>query len=755
MLQRYAFLLAAGLLAGPRATAQNDPAEPKPLLGFEARTAATEYELEAQFDAQLRPDDLRQWLKRLSAHPHHVGSPYGKDNAEFLAGLFRSWGYDTRIDVSYVLFPTPKLRVLELVAPTKFTAGLIEKPVAEDVTSGQTSEQLPIYNCFSRDGDATAELVFVNYGVPKDYDELERRGINVKGKIVIAKYGGSWRGIKPKVAAEKGAIGCLIYSDPKDDGYGQGDVYPKGPFKPETGAQRGSVLDMPTYPGDPLTPGYGSTKKAKRLDYKKAPTLTQIPVLPISYGDAQPLLAALAGPMAPEAWRGALPIAYHLGPGPAKVHLQLAFNWKTEPVYNVIATLKGSQYPDQWVLRGNHHDAWVNGASDPLSGVVAELAEAQAAGALYKAGWRPKRTLMFCAWDGEEPGLLGSTEWAETNAKQLQQHVVAYLNTDSNERGFLYAAGSHTLEKFFNQVARDVIDPQKKISVSDRRRALDLVSGSSEAQKDARDRPDLRLAALGAGSDYSPYIQHLGIPSMNVGFGGEGEGGEYHSIYDSFDHFTRFKDPNFAYGVVLAQTMGRAMLRLANADVLPFEFQNFSNTVAKYGTEVKQLADNLRTETEKQAQLLAEKRYEAVADPTETLFPPRTQAPVPFLNFAPLDNALTKLEQSAQAYAQARQANADLPAERQKDLDQLLYQAEQQLLSAEGLPRRPWYRHQLYAPGFYTGYGVKTLPGIREALEERKWAEADEQIKRTAAAIERFAGQVNRAAAVASPGPAQ
>jgi N-acetylated-alpha-linked acidic dipeptidase len=599
MLQRYAFLLAAGLLAGPRATAQNDPAEPKPLLGFEARTAATEYELEAQFDAQLRPDDLRQWLKRLSAHPHHVGSPYGKDNAEFLAGLFRSWGYDTRIDVSYVLFPTPKLRVLELVAPTKFTAGLIEKPVAEDVTSGQTSEQLPIYNCFSRDGDATAELVFVNYGVPKDYDELERRGINVKGKIVIAKYGGSWRGIKPKVAAEKGAIGCLIYSDPKDDGYGQGDVYPKGPFKPETGAQRGSVLDMPTYPGDPLTPGYGSTKKAKRLDYKKAPTLTQIPVLPISYGDAQPLLAALAGPMAPEAWRGALPIAYHLGPGPAKVHLQLAFNWKTEPVYNVIATLKGSQYPDQWVLRGNHHDAWVNGASDPLSGVVAELAEAQAAGALYKAGWRPKRTLMFCAWDGEEPGLLGSTEWAETNAKQLQQHVVAYLNTDSNERGFLYAAGSHTLEKFFNQVARDVIDPQKKISVSDRRRALDLISGSSEAQKDARDRPDLRLAALGAGSDYSPYIQHLGIPSMNVGFGGEGEGGEYHSIYDSFDHFTRFKDPNFAYGVVLAQTMGRAMLRLANADVLPFEFQNFSNTVAKYGTEVKQLADNLRTENRK------------------------------------------------------------------------------------------------------------------------------------------------------------
>ena len=751
MLKRYTLLLAAGLLAGLAAPAQTTPTEPKPLLGFSAASAAAQYELEARFDAQLKADNLRQWMKRMAARPHHVGSPYDKDNAEFMAGLFRSWGYDTRIDVSYVLFPTPKLRVLELVAPTKFTALLTEKPVAEDATSGQTSEQLPTYNCYSKDGDVTAELVFVNYGVPKDYEELERRGIDVRGKIVIAKYGGSWRGIKPKVAAEKGAIGCLIYSDPKDDGYARGDVYPKGPFKPETGAQRGSVLDMPTYPGDPLTPGYGSTKNAKRLDYKTAPTLTQIPVLPISYGDAQPLLAALAGPMAPEAWRGALPIPYHLGPGPARVHLQLEFNWKNEPVYNVIATMKGSQYPDQWILRGNHHDAWVNGANDPLSGMVAVLEEARAAGELYKAGWRPKRTLMFCAWDGEEPGLLGSTEWAETNAKQLQEHAVAYLNSDSNTRGFLSVAGSHTLEKFFNQVGRDVTDPEKKMSVNDRRRAFDLLNGTPEVQKDARDRADLRIGALGAGSDYSPYIQHLGIPSMNVAFGGEGEGGEYHTIFDSFDHFTRFKDPDFAYGIVLAQTMGRAVLRLANADVLPFEFQNFSNTVAKYQTEVKQLAETMRTDTERQTKLLAEKRYEAVADPTLTLLPPKAQEAVPYLNFAPLDNALAKLEKNAQAYAQARKANTALPADRQKQLDQLLYQAEQQLLSAEGLPRRPWYRHQIYAPGFYTGYGVKTLPGIREAVEERKWAEADEQIKRTAAAIERFAGQVNRAAAVAAP----
>ncbi|AWM34011.1 transferrin receptor-like dimerization domain-containing protein [Hymenobacter nivis] len=756
MLKRYAFFLAAGLLAGPLAPAQTaPPTEAKPLLGFEPAAAAAEYQLETRFDAQLKAGNLRDWMKRLSAHPHHVGSPYDKDNAEYMAGLFKSWGYDTRIDVSYVLFPTPKLRVLELVGPTKYTAVLAEKPVPEDATSGQTAEQLPTYNCFSRDGDVTAELVFVNYGIPKDYEELARRGIDVKGKVVIARYGGSWRGIKPKVAAEMGAIGCLIYSDPKDDGYAQGDVYPKGPFRPETGAQRGSVLDMPTYPGDPLTPGYGSTKNAKRLDYKKAPTITQIPVLPISYGDALPLLAALAGPMAPEAWRGALPIPYHLGPGPARVHLQLAFNWKTEPVYNVIATLKGSQYPDEWIMRGNHHDAWVNGASDPLSGMVAELEEARALGELVKTGWRPKRTVMFCAWDGEEPGLLGSTEWAETNAAAIQKHVVAYLNTDNSDRGFLDAAGSHTLEKFFNQVGRDVMDPEKQVSIIERRRAYDLVEGSPEAQKDARDRPDLRIGALGSGSDYSPYLQHLGIPALNVGFGGEGEGGEYHSIFDSFDDFTRFKDPTFAYGVALAQTMGRCTLRLADADVLPFEFQNLSNTVAKYGTEVKQLAETMRTDTEKQAKLLAEKRFDLVSNPDQPLLPPKPQEAVPYLNFAPLDNALAKLEQSAQAYDQARRGPNKLSEDRKKELDQLLYQAEQQLLSVEGLPRRPWYRHQLYAPGFYTGYGVKTLPGIREAVEERKWAEADEQIRRTGAAIERFAGQVNRAAAVAGPAPVQ
>ena len=748
MFNRLSPLLLALVLFGYCANGQA-PTETKPLLGFTPQQAAAEYGLETQFDAYLKADNLREWMKRLSARPHHVGSPYDRENAEFMAALFKSWGYDTRTDVSYVLFPTPKLRVLELVAPVATTARLAEPVLKEDATSGQTREQLPTYHCFSVDGDVTAELVFVNYGVPRDYEELERRGIDVKGKIVLAKYGGSWRGIKPKMAAEKGAIGCLVYSDPKEDGYFRGDVYPKGAFKNEYGAQRGSVLDMPLYPGDPLTPGYGATKNAKRLDYRSAPTLTKIPTLPISYGDALPLLKALGGPMAPESWRGALPVPYRLGPGPARVHLNLAFNWKVEPAYNVIATMKGSEHPDQWIMRGNHHDAWVNGANDPVSGMVALLEEARAVGELAKTGWKPKRTIVFAAWDAEEPGLLGSTEWVETNEALLKKNLVAYLNTDSNARGFLGAGGSHTLEKFFNQIARDVTDPQKGIPVSERWRSLDLVRGTPDEQQDARDRADLRIGALGSGSDYSSFLQHLGIASMNVGFGGEDDGGEYHSIYDSYDHYVRFKDPDFAYGVALAQTMGRCVLRLANADVLPFEFGNFANTVAKYAGEVKKLTETMRVETDQQNRLVREKRYEAVADPTETYASPQLREAVPHLNFAPLDNALAQLERSAQAYAQARNTSPVLSATQKKELDLILYQTERFLTSDEGLPRRPWYKHHVYAPGFYTGYGVKTLPGIREAIEERKWPEAEEQIRKAADVLGRFTAQLDRATVLA------
>lgn len=730
------------ILIIPRLLNAQSPA--KNLMGFAQDKTAAQFKLEEQFDNQLKASNLDQWMKRLSARPHHVGSPYDRDNAFYIADLFKSWGYETRIDSFFVLFPTPKVRLLEMLSPVSFKAALQEKTLKEDGTSGQNTEQLPTYNAFSCNGDVSAELVFVNYGIPKDYDELERRGIDVKGKIVIAKYGGSWRGIKPKVAAEKGAIGCLIYSDPKDDGYFQGDEYPKGAYKNDNMAQRGSVADMPVYPGDALTPGYGATANAPRLDISAAPTITKIPVLPISWGDALPLLKALEGPMAPESWRGALPIPYHLGAGPAKVHLKLEFDYKIRPVYDVIAVMKGSEFPDEWIIRGNHHDAWVNGANDPISGLVALMEEARSISELSKSGWKPRRTLVFCAWDGEEPGLLGSTEWAETNEKELGQHAVVYFNTDSNARGFLDAGGTHTLEKFFNQVGRDVMDPQKGVSVNDRLRANIQVNGAPEEQKEVLDRPDLRIDALGSGSDYSPFFQHLGIPAMNIGYGGESSGGEYHSIFDSYDDYVRFKDPGFAYGIALSKTMGRCLLRFANAEVLPFEYKNFSNTLGTYLADLKKGIETMRTETDRQNRLIKGRLYDLASNATNPLLPPKAYDPVPYLNFSPLENALARLDKSAVALDTLFAKALSINSEKRNELNGLLRKSEHALSDPDGLPRRPWYRNLIYAPGFYTGYGVKTLPGAREAIEQRSWEEAEKEMVREAAAINRLSDMIDR-----------
>lgn len=701
------------------------------LLGFKNENAASQRVLEKNFDSNLNAQNLAVWMKKLSAHPHHVGSPYDKENAEYMAELFRSWGYETTIDIYHVLFPTPKVRLLEMTSPKQYKAILQEPTLKEDATSGQKSEQLPTYNAFSIDGDVTAELVFVNYGVPADYEELEKMGIDVKGKIVIAKYYGSWRGIKPKLAAEKGAIGCIIYSDPKDDGYYQGDVYPKGPFRRENGVQRGSVLDMPLYPGDPLTPGYGATKDAKRIDRNNAPTLTKIPVLPISYQDAKPLLEALEGAEVPDSWKGALPITYHIGPGPAKVHLKLAFNWDIKPIYNVIAKMKGSEYPDEWVLRGNHHDAWVNGAADPISGMVALMEEARSVSELAKTGWKPKRTLVYCAWDAEEPGLLGSTEWVEDHADELSKYAVAYINTDGNGRGYLSAGGSHSLEAMMDGVAEDVIDPQTKVSVKDRKKALEIRQNGAENYK------GFRLYALGSGSDYTPFIQHLGIPALNLGYDGEDDGGEYHSIYDSYDLYTRFKDPGFDYGIALAQTAGRATLRLANADLLPFELNRFAKTVSEYTEDLVQLPEKLRTKVNQENALIDAKVYELTQDRFKQKYQPKRKAKVPFVNFAPLQNAVAQLKKLSAQLQEKLNANL-LNKNQLEEVNLLLKKSETFLTNADGLPRRPWFKHFIYAPGFYTGYGVKTLPGVREAIEQNDWNETAEQIDKLSGVINQY-----------------
>lgn len=705
------------------------------ITGFSANNIAAQLQTEQKFDAQLNAPHIGETIKLLSSKPHSLGSKGSKAVAEEILRRYQDYGFDARIETYTVLFPTPKTRLLEMTAPTAYKALLKEPALKEDATSGQ-EDQLPTYNAWSADGDVTAELVFVNYGLPDDYDKLAELGIDVKGKIVIAKYGRSWRGIKPKVAQEHGAIGCIIYSDPMGDGYYQGDVYPKGAYKNEYGVQRGSVMDMPVYPGDPLTPNVGADSTAIRLKRSEATNLLKIPVLPISYHDAKPLLESLDGPVVPDGWQGALPFTYHIGNGKTKVHLKLEFNWGMVPCYNVIAMVKGAQYPDEWVMRGNHHDAWVNGAADPISGQSAMLEEAKAIGELLKTGWKPKRTIVYCSWDGEEPALLGSTEFAEEHAGELQQKAIVYINSDGNGRGFLGAGGSHALQPLIDEIAKTVIDPQTNVSVFERWKAVKAISASgTKAKKDALNITKMKLEALGSGSDYSPFFQHLGLPALDLGFGGEDRGGEYHSIYDSYDDYRRFKDSTFEYGVALAKVAGRTVLRMANADVLPFEFTDLYTTADGYTTELINATNDMREATVIENQLLNQNKYRLAADPTKTYIQPKPKDEVPFIDFSPLQNALMQLKKSTDSLSAALKKNTSPNA----DINLALAHAEQQLLFTDGLPRRGWYKHSLYAPGFYTGYGVKTLPGIREAIEQRNWKEAQDEINLTAQAITKLA----------------
>ncbi|HZF25201.1 MAG TPA: transferrin receptor-like dimerization domain-containing protein [Steroidobacteraceae bacterium] len=736
------------------------PASAGPMYGFTTEAGVAQASLERRFDGQLTASDLDAWLKRLAAGPNHVGSPHDKENAEFVRDLFKSWGWQAEIETFYVLYPTPKHEVLELVAPTRFVATLHEPAVGGDATSTRT-DGLPPYNAYGADGDVTAELVYVNYGMDEDYKELARRGVDVKGKIAIARYGSGWRGLKPKLAYEHGAVGCLIYSDPKDDGYSAGDSYPKGGWRPADGVQRGSVADMPIYPGDPLTPGIGATKDAKRLPLAEAKTILKIPVLPISYADARPLLEALAGQVAPSKWRGALPITYHLGPGPARVHLSIASDWSQKPVYDVIARIPGSTAPDEWVVRGNHRDGWVFGAWDPLSGTVAMLAEAKAIGALLKSGWKPKRTLIYASWDGEEPGLLGSTEWAETHAAQLQRKAVLYLNSDTNTRGFLDVEGSHSLQRFINEVAGEVKDPETGASVQARKRAKLMVIGydkdATEQQKDlarqAAERVDVPVGAMGSGSDYTPFIQHLGITTLQVAYSGEeDQDGVYHSLYDSYDHYVRFGDPGFVYGVVEAQTVGRAVLRMANVEVLPLQFEGFATSVDDYVQDVHKLADDRRKHAQDLTRLADQNAFTLASDPTRPVLAPEPEPEVPYFDLAPLDNVVARLKKSAAAYDKAYQQlvqnNVTLSAATRTSLNQLLQGMEQSLTSERGLPGRSWFRHLIYAPGTLTGYGVKTLPGVREAIEQHRWDEANEYSRLTAQVLQGYCDRLDKATAL-------
>jgi N-acetylated-alpha-linked acidic dipeptidase len=720
------------------------------IQGYTSQSSATERDWEKKFQDGIVADHLRESMRRLSARPHHVGSPYDKDNAEWILAQFKSFGFDAHIETFQVLFPTPKERLLEMLEPKPFRAKLQEPVLTIDPTSKQAAEQLPTYNAYSIDGDVTAPLVYVNYGSREDYEQLDRMGITVKGAIVIARYGEGWRGTKPKVAAEHGAIGCIIYSDPNDDGYFNGDDYPQGGWRPKDGVQRGSVMDT-DYPGDPLTPGVGATGDAKRLSIKEAKTITKIPVLPVSYADALPLLSSLTGPVAPEGWRGSLALTYHIGPGPAKVHLKVTSNWDLKPVNDVIATMRGSGTEDQWVLRGNHHDAWVNGADDPLSGMVAVLEEARMLGELHKQGWNPKRTIIYCAWDGEEPGLLGSTEWVETHMPDLQKHAVAYINSDSNGRGYLRASGSHDLEKFINDVSREINDPEKNIPVWERAHLLRIArAANAEERAEIRKRTDLRINALGDGSDYTAFLDHAGISALNIGFGGENDADQYHSIYDDFYWYTHFMDTDFVYGRALAQTGGTAIMRLADSDIIPYEYGASADTIARYVNELEKLLKQKQDEATERNLELEEGVFAATSDPKKISVAPPKEEVAPYMNFAPLKNGLEMVKRSADHYQTAFQkwqsGGETLSSQSLNTLNLDLLRIQKAFLTERGLPERPWFKHQVYAPGAYTGYGAKPIARVREYMDQKKWKEADAEIPGIGKVLQEVSASIDKAA---------
>ncbi|HEY6223456.1 MAG TPA: transferrin receptor-like dimerization domain-containing protein [Gemmatimonadales bacterium] len=706
---RPTFLLLFVATATPLAARQD------PIHGFPSALQDSERRHEALVRGVPSRDTLRALVRLYAAVPHEAGTERSRHVAELILARYRALGFDAHIEQFEALMPRPVVRRVELVAPIRYVALLREPVLTRDPTSGQT-DQLPTFNAYSADGDVTGELVYVNYGRPEDYHVLDSLGISVKGKIVIARYGQSWRGIKPKVAAEHGAIGCIIYSDPRDDGFWVDDPYPTGPMRPPLGVQRGSVMDMPLYPGDPESPGWASVPGGRRLTQAEAVTLMKIPVLPIGYGDALPLLQSLTGPVAPEAWRGALAITYHIGVGPARVHLVTKFDWKTRPLYDVIATIPGAVWPDQWVIYGNHHDAWVNGAEDPISGQAALNETARAIAALMKTGWRPARTIAFASWDGEEWGLLGSTEWAEAHADELRTKAVVYYNSDTNDAGWLEVNGSHALERFVMEVARDVRDPKVKKS------ALAARLDHERSQRSAHDTSSdttFRIGALGSGSDYTAFIDHLGVPALDIRYGGAAHSGIYHSIYDSYTFYERFLDTGYVYGVTEAQTMATAILRMADAPLLPYDFRAAARTYHTYADEIGKLAGG--NDTTKGLDLSAVRTALQHLDSAAAVWE-RSSAAV---------DSLTGLQRRAAALAQV---NHQLAA------------TEQALADTAGLPRRPWFRHLVYAPGAYTGYGVKTLPGIREAVEARRATEAQQQAARVAQAIDRYAAAISAAA---------
>ena len=671
--------------------------------GFQSDRVTDQRNWETVFRGVPSPKSAREHLRILTREPHIAGTKEDYDTAIYVRDQLRSYGIPAELKQYDVWLNYPKTPpVIELITAKRQKLNIHEAVVSKDPSSSHP-KITPLFNGYSASGDVTAPVVYANYGLPNDYEELKKAGVDVKGKIVIVRYGNSFRGVKAKVAQDHGAIGCIIYSDPADDGYMQGDVFPKGPWRPEASGQRGSVQYLFDYPGDPLTPGRPAIDGVPRLKPEEATDLTRIPVQPIAYDVAKTIIAPLKGPVRPRGFQGGLPFAYHVGgTDDVKVRLKVDMDYKLRPIWNVIGRIEGTDLRDRWVVLGNHRDAWVFGAVDPNSGTSAMLEVGRGMGELLKQGWKPRRTIVFCSWDAEEYGLVGSTEWVEELAGELREKAVAYLNLDAAVSGVHFGASSvPSLWKLMRAVTREVRDPKTGKTVYQQWQDQSRSQGSEEERNTGG---EARIGALGSGSDYTPFLQHLGIASTDMGFGGDY--GVYHSAYDSFYWMEKFGDPGFFYHVAAAQIWGTLALRLSDADGLSFDYTDYANEIRGFFRDAMRVAG-----------------WRKLVDSFDD---------------KAMNAALEDFAREAERVEKARQ-DAIKAGDRGRlaKINDALMNAERQFIEPRGLRGRAWYKHQIYAPGFYTGYAAQPLTDFRQAIDDRNGAQAKEGLERIVEAVKR------------------
>jgi N-acetylated-alpha-linked acidic dipeptidase len=694
-------LLVVITLAAPLTFTQTSFAQTT-LDGFSAESAAAERRWEEQFRAVPDPKSAREHLRRLTLEPHIAGTKEDYATAVYVRDQLRSSGLSADLKEYEVWLNYPNApSILELITTRRQRLSVQEAAVPGDPSSSHP-KITPLFNGYSANGDVTGPVVYANYGLPNDYDDLKKAGVDVKGKIVIVRYGNSFRGVKAKVAEQNGAIGCIIYSDPEDDGYMQGDVFPNGPWRPVASGQRGSVQYLFEYPGDPLTPGKPAIAGTPRLKPEEATDLTRIPVQPIAYDVARTILSQLKGPLRPRGFQGGLPFAYHVGgTNDVKLRLKTDMDYKLRTIWNVVARIDGNEEKDRWVVLGNHRDAWVFGAVDPNSGSSAMLEVGRGFGELLKQGWKPRRTIILCSWDAEEYGLIGSTEWAEEMADELRAKAVAYLNLDVAVSGAHFGASSvPSLWKLMRGATRDIKDPKtgKTVYQQWQDRARENRPEGDQNMSEAR------ILALGSGSDYTPFLQHLGVASTDMGF--NGDYGVYHSAYDSFYWMDRFGDPGFHYHVAAAQLWGTLAMRLADADGLQFDYTDYASQIREFFTEAMRLA--------------------------------RIRNLAASFDDKSMTSAIDDFAREAERVEKDRQeAVRKSDRARLAKINEALVQAERQFIDARGLRGRAWYKHQIYAPGFYTGYAAQPLTDFRQAIDDRNSANAKESLERIVEAVKR------------------